>query len=183
MSYHCTGSRVPTTGEKTSPRDTEQPGSGTELFSNSSLLNQCLGSMWAPASCKEQLQNRVGAAKTGSSLQLGRTMGTYTWGCDSPATGTYIDRESDPCLPIVPNWFRGLLPLGKWTHCGERKNTHLEERHSPWARPTGFLFQHLTVFKTKNKLLHYISCKRLFSDINLQRHRHIETKQHTTKIQ
>lgn len=32
----------------------------------------------APASCKEQLHNRVGAAKTGSGLQLGRTMGTCT---------------------------------------------------------------------------------------------------------
>ena len=95
------------------------------------------GSMWAPASCKEQLHNRVGAAKTGNSLQLGRTMGTYTWGCDSPAIGTYIDRASDPWLPIVPNWFRGLFPLGKWTHCGERKNTHLEERHSPWSDPQG----------------------------------------------
>ena len=153
MSYRCIGSRAPTTREKTSPRDTEQPGSGTELFRNSSLLNQCLGSLWAPASGKEQLHNRVGVAKTGSSLQLRRTMGTCTWGCDSTAIGTHIGRASDPCLPMVPNWFRGLLPLGKWTHCVERNNTRLEERESPWAWLTGFLFQHLTGLKTKKRVL------------------------------
>ena len=50
-----------------------------------------------------------------------------------------------------------------------KKKLKIKKIYHPWD------------IKTNNEFFHYVSCKRLTSDINLQRDKHTETKQHTTK--